>query len=157
MIFFGHVGPTVAAARAADRDIDLRLPALLSVAPDLIDKPIVLLFPALVNENTRSFAHSLLGSLAVLALLLAFRRRVKRPFLLWACYLGHFVLDRMWLNDNPAILFWPFLGALPASEYGGEIVGVHLLTPYNIAGEAIGLSILLYMVYKGYVRKPRVS
>jgi len=157
LIFFGHIGPTVAAARAADRDIDLRWPALLSVAPDLIDKPIALLFPALVNENTRGYAHTLLGSLVVLALLLAFRRRLKRPWLLWACYLGHFVLDRMWRDENPLIFFWPFLGRLPPAEYGGEILGMRLLSPYNIVGEAIGLSLLLYMAYKGYVRKPAVS
>jgi membrane-bound metal-dependent hydrolase YbcI (DUF457 family) len=154
MILLGHIGITAAAAHAADRDLDLRWPIVLSIGPDLIDKPMAALFPAVVNANSRGFAHTLLGALVVFALLLAFFRRPKRALLLWCCYLGHMLLDRMWLDENPIIFFWPLLGDIPVSKFGGEIVGPHLLTAYNLTGEAIGMCIILYMVrrYRLYER-----
>jgi membrane-bound metal-dependent hydrolase YbcI (DUF457 family) len=146
MFLFGHVGCSVAAVRAVDREVDLRAPALFSILPDLIDKPLALLFPHLVNENTRNFAHSLAGALAVLALLLAARRRVTRPWLLWACYAGHLLLDRMWLTSGPAILFWPFLGPFPARFPDSPRTPYLLL--YNAAGEVFGLAVILALAWR---------
>ena len=141
MYFFGHVGSTVAAVRAVDRETDLRLPILLSILPDLIDKPTEILLPGLVNGNTRNFGHTLLGAAAALAILLALRRRLGNPLLLWACYAGHFLLDRMWLNDGPTIFFWPLLGAFP--RWLPDSPGTPYLMAYNIAGEALGLVLVL--------------
>src|SRR5438105_1338678 len=103
MFIFGHSALTVTAARAVDRDMDLRLPVLMALGPDIVDKPVSWIFPALVHDNSRGFAHTLLGALVVLAALAALRRRLKYPWLLWGCYLGHFLLDRMWLTDNPKV------------------------------------------------------
>lgn len=137
MFILGHIGLTVAGARAVDRGVDLRWAALLAILPDILDKPIAVLAPALVHHNTRNIGHSFLGSLLVLAALWALRRRVKNPLLLWACYLGHFLLDRMWRSSYPLILFWPLLGALPPCAKGGfgDLV-------YNIGGELAGLALL---------------
>jgi hypothetical protein len=146
MYLFGHIGLTTAAVRAVDRERDLRLPILLSILPDLIDKPIAFLLPALVNGNTRNFGHTLLGALVVLAFLLSRRRRLGASLLLWACYAGHLLLDRMWLGDGPIIFFWPLLGAFPRwSPYDPQTP--HLIA-YNVAGEALGLSIVLSLVWR---------
>ncbi|MFI5360974.1 MAG: metal-dependent hydrolase [Elusimicrobiota bacterium] len=140
MYLFGHVGLTVAAVRAVDRETDLRLPILLSMLPDIIDKPVAVLMPAVVHWNSRNFGHTLLGAAAVLAILLA-NRRLANPLLLWSCYAGHLVLDRIWLNDGPAIFFWPFLGAFPRWSFDSP--PTPYLFTYNIVGETIGLGILL--------------
>jgi hypothetical protein len=136
----GHVGPTVMLARAADRDVDLRWAALLAVGPDLLDKPAALLFPSLVNENTRALGHSAAGALVVLAVLLLLGERVRRPLILWACYVGHFVLDRMWLGDNPGVLFWPLLGPFPPPVRGAMNSRLFM---WNVYGEAFGAALLL--------------
>ena len=146
MYLFGHIGLTTAAVRAVDRETDLRLPILLSVLPDFIDKPIGVLLPALVNGNTRNFAHSLLGASVVLAVLLARRRRLGAPLLLWGCYAGHLLLDRMWLNDGPIIFFWPLLGAFPQwSPYNPQ---TPYLMAYNVVGEMLGLGIVLGLAWR---------
>jgi hypothetical protein len=143
MFIFGHLGITAASARAADRETGLALPMLFSLLPDMIDKPIFLLLPALANGSTRNVAHSLAGAAAALAVLLALGRRgrLRRPWLLWACYAGHLALDRMWLVDGPIVLLWPFLGRFPRLSPKTP----HLLL-YNLAGEAIGLALLLALV-----------
>lgn len=146
MLFFGHVGLTVGAAQAADRDLDLRAAAALAVAPDLLDKPLRWVAPALVRHNSRSFGHTLLASLLVLGALWAARRGVKRPGLLWACFAGHGVLDRLWLYDNPAVFLWPLLGAFPPPQTDLSID--RLLTRYNLAGEAAGLAVLLALAWR---------
>lgn len=144
MFILGHIGLTVAGARAVDRGVDLRWAALLAILPDIIDKPIALLAPGLINHNTRNVGHSFLASLFVLAALWALRRRVKNPLLLWACYLGHFLLDRMWRSSYPLIMFWPLLGALPpcAPAKFQDLV-------YNIGGELAGLAILAERARRG--------
>lgn len=140
MYIFGHIGITVAAVRAIDGETDLRLPILLSILPDLIDKPMEVILPVLVNGNTRNFGHTLLGALSVLAVLLALRRRLARPLLLWACYAGHFLLDRIWLTHGPIIFFWPFLGTFPRRTLDER---TPYLVLYNILGELLGFGILL--------------
>ena len=135
---------TAAAARAVDREVDLRWAALLAVAPDAVDKSVAWLAPALVHHNTRNFGHTLLGALAVFAALTALRRRVRLPALLAACYAGHLVLDLMWLNDNPAVLFWPLLGPFPPTAH--DPVLNQRLFLYNLFGELAGLAALIALV-----------
>ena len=113
MYIFGHAGTALAAARAIDREVDPRWAVLLTLAPDLIDKPGSQLWPALVNHNTRGFGHTLLFSLVVLGALLAWKRRPKPALVLWGCYAAHFLCDSMWRENNPVILFWPLLGDFP--------------------------------------------
>ncbi len=139
MYFLGHIGPTVALARAVDRGVDARWAALLAVAPDIIDKPVAWLTPVLVDENTRGFGHSLVGAFCALAVLLLLRRRTKTPLLLWCCWLGHLVLDRMWLYRNPAVLFWPLLGPFPPPVHGA--LNGRLMV-WNVWGEVTGLLLI---------------
>lgn len=140
MYVFGHTGLTVAAAHSADRSVDLRWATFLALAPDLLDKPLSRLLPALVHHNTRSFGHTILFSLVVLAALLLWKRRPKPAFLLWGCYLGHFLFDSMWRNDNPIILFWPLLGDFPR-PVRTSIFSEFVL--WTVVAEIIGLGILV--------------
>ncbi|MBI2386820.1 MAG: metal-dependent hydrolase [Elusimicrobia bacterium] len=139
MFVFGHAGLTVAAVRAVDRDVDLRWAVLLAWAPDLIDKPVRHLFPALVSHNTRGFGHTTAFSLLVLAALLLWKRRPRSAVVLWGCYAGHFLLDSMWLHPSPAVLLWPLLGGFPPPVRGPVI---SWLTLWNVAGEIAGLAVL---------------
>jgi hypothetical protein len=142
MFALGHVGLTLACVRRVDPDLDRRGPILLSVLPDLVDKPIGLLLPALVHGNTRNIGHTAAASAAALVVLLLLRRwPLRRVLVLWSCYLGHFLLDRLWLYNNPRVLFWPFEGPFPA-PLPGRLVTLDLIL-YNVVGELIGLWIVL--------------
>lgn len=143
MLVFGHVGFTIAGVRAVEPDADLRAPAFFAVLPDLLDKPAAFLLPHLVHGNTRNFGHSLAGAALVLAVIYTIRRRFCQPLLLWACYAGHFLLDRMWLEPGPTILLWPYLGAFPAHLPDGPKTP-HLFL-YNTAGEIVGFTILYFL------------
>lgn len=155
MYVFGHAGLTLAAARAVDREADPRWAVLLSLAPDLIDKPGSLLWPALVQHNTRGFGHTLLFSLIVLAGLLAWKRRPKPALVLWGCYAGHFIFDALWLGANPAVLFWPLLGAFPPPVHGR---GLSWLTAWYVLGELAGLAFLVKLARRhGLFERPRLA
>lgn len=146
MYIFGHIGLTAAAARAADEETDLRLAILLSILPDLIDKPAAILLPAMLNGCSRGFGHTLLGASMLLAILLARRRRLRSSLILAACYAGHFLLDRMWLSDGPVILLWPLLGAL--TQHPPAHAKAPNLMTYYIAGEALGLALALGLAWR---------
>ena len=155
MFVFGHAGLTIAAARAVDRDVDARWAAALALGPDLLDKPVSRLFPALVHHNTRNFGHTLLFSLFVLAALLLWKRRPKAAFLLWGCYVGHFVCDAMWRKGSHAILLWPLLGDFPTSTRGPVF---SWLTVWYIAGELAGLYVIAGLVRRnGLNERPRLA
>lgn len=142
MFIFGHAGLTITAARAVDRDVDLRWAALLALGPDLLDKPLSRLIPELVNHNTRGFGHTLLFSLLVFSAALLWKRRLKSAAVLWACYAGHFVFDGMWRNVNPIILLWPALGDFPPN-IRGSFWSWYMAA--MIAGELAGLAALYRM------------
>jgi membrane-bound metal-dependent hydrolase YbcI (DUF457 family) len=155
MYVFGHVGLTIAAARAADRDADLRWAAVLAVAPDILDKPGSRLWPALVRHNTRGFGHTALFSLFVLAGLLIWKRRPKTTLVMWGCYVGHFLLDTMWRGDNRAILFWPLLGEFPPLVFGPVSRG---LAAWYILGEIAGLVLLVTLARRhGLLERPKLA
>lgn len=155
MFVFGHAGLTITAARAVDRDVDPRWAAALALGPDILDKPGSLLYPALVNGNTRSFGHTFFFSLFIVTALLLWKRRPKPALLLWGCYLGHFLLDSMWMNDSPAILFWPLLGDFPAHVRGPII---SWFTLWNVLGEIFGLIILVRLARRHRLfERPRLA
>lgn len=155
MYVFGHAGLTLAAARAVNREVDPRWAVLLALAPDLIDKPGSRLWPALVHHNTRGFGHTLLFSLIVLAALLAWKRRPKPALVLWGCYVGHFLCDSMWREDNPVILLWPLLGDFPRPVRGPYLSEIML---WVVAAEIAGLIYLVKLARRhGLFERPRLA
>ncbi|MEQ1920512.1 MAG: metal-dependent hydrolase [Elusimicrobiota bacterium] len=155
MYIFGHTGLTAATAHAVDHDVDLRWAVILALAPDLIDKPLSLLLPALVHHNTRSFGHTILFSLFILAALLLWKRRAKPAFLLWGCYTGHFLFDSMWRNENPVILLWPLLGDFPRPVRGSIFSEIAL---WSILAEFVGLALLVRLARRhGLFERTRLA
>lgn len=154
MFAFGHAGLTIGAARALDLEIDPRWAAALALGPDLLDKPVELLFPALVTHNTRNFGHTGLFALLVLLALLIWKRRPGPAFALWGCYIGHFLLDGMWLHPSPGVFFWPLLGDFPAPLHGN---GISWVTVWYVLGEIAGFVILYKLARRhGLFERPRL-
>lgn len=131
-----------------DPKVDLRLLALGAVLPNLIDKPLTLLFPD-TFPGDRTVAHTLVVSAAVMtAILLATRRgRRRRAFMAVAIgMLLHLALDAMW--TEPEVLFWPVLGVeFPPDGGGGgwPSVMASLRSPWNWLLELVGLVYLIVL------------
>lgn len=86
-------------------DADYRLVALAATAPDLIDKPLATAYFYRRYKSAVLFAHTLLANLAVIWVTAA---RLPRGWVYAAAFLGHALLDRIWLF--PATLYWPARG-----------------------------------------------
>ncbi len=146
MLFFAHLGLTLAAANFVKRS-DLVFMAIGSMLPDIIDKPLgQLVFgtPAM----GRTFAHTLLF-LLTLAILAAYTRDIRIASLSGGV-LMHLVLDFMW--NSPVILFWPLLGGFPAVVHLDTLSYLEELffaleDPVVLVPECIGLAYLLYFVF----------
>lgn len=152
MFFFGHVGITAGIIQgvnhATHSKIDLRKAMFAAILPDLIDKPLGLLYPNVFGNHTRLWGHSLVASALVLGLLLSGREKLRYPLVYYFCYIGHFLLDRIWISDLYA-LFWPFLAGRPPIEIAiFEKWHRALLQPWTIFGETTGLSSLIFLFFR---------
>jgi hypothetical protein len=159
MLFFGHVGITVGAVQAyavqRRRSIDLRKAVFLALLPDLIDKPLGLLYPNAFGNHTRLYAHSLLFSFVLFALFAASNTRIRDRVALWFCLVGHLFMDRMWINSKEYLL-WPALGTPPPLSPGFLRRWYEaFFQPYNFWGELIGLAILVFLVFRHKLYRPR--
>lgn len=86
--------------------LDYRLIILGALLPDLIDKPIGVIF---FGSNGRLFTHTLFFVLTMVFIGLYLYLKGKPSVLIVAlCSAGHLVLDQMWLQ--PDILLWPAQG-----------------------------------------------
>ncbi|MFL0251370.1 metal-dependent hydrolase [Clostridium neuense] len=162
MIFFGHLGPTVAAVRIGEKilskgnkkelNIDYRFVLVGAVLPDIIDKPIGMFLLRNVFHNSRLFAHSLI--FAILLISIGFYRNYKYKkngiLLLGIGSLAHQVLDSMW--EFPKIALWPFLGIKFPPRAEGSWVSddfTRLISdPICYGPELIGFIIILYFFVK---------
>ncbi len=106
-----HIAYTWLALTAAQdllgvgRDADYRLVALAATGPDLIDKPLATVYFYRRYKSAVLFAHTLLADLAVIWVTVA---RLPRWWVYAAAFLGHAVLDRIWMY--PATFYWPGRG-----------------------------------------------
>ena len=177
MLLLAHVGITSGAARLTDvafppdvlqnngsgfryritsvfrnfRDttgnLDYRMIIIGSMLPDIIDKPLLLLFSESGLFTGRSHAHTLL--FAVLLLSAGILSRKSWLLTLALANISHLVLDSLW--DNPKTLFWPFLGGFEPYEAEGWFSEIwynmtHL--PETYVPEVIGLIVTAFLVYK---------
>ena len=130
--------------------IDYRLVLVGSSLPDIIDKPVFLLFGNTVTLSGRDYAHTLLFTLVLLIGGLALLR-YRRSWLLTlslSCFI-HLILDQMW--DYSVILLWPLLGPLPGIETAGwtyDRLSDMLTIPEIYIPEIIGLVVLLILFYR---------
>jgi hypothetical protein len=177
MLLFAHVGITAGAARLTDiaflpdvlqnngsgfryriafvlsnlRDtsgnLDYRMIIIGSMLPDIIDKPLLLLFSESGLFTGRSHAHTLLFA----ALLLSAGILSRKSWLLTLALANvtHLILDSLW--DNPKTLFWPFLGGFESYEAEGWFSDIwYNLThvPAIYVPEIIGLVVTGFLIYK---------
>ncbi|MDK2877171.1 MAG: hypothetical protein PWQ22_1581 [Archaeoglobaceae archaeon] len=121
MLIFGHLGITIGIPWLMESKLKIRMNYLLiaigSLLPDIIDKPIGLIF----LENGRVFAHTLIFILILSLLGLKYR---KLLYLSSASFL-HLIQDKAWIE--PKTLLWPFLGTdfprkIEFQEYVGKVV-----------------------------------
>ena len=125
MLGFGHPGLTLGAATLAagaaarwqrpwiDRlaaKVDLRVLLIGSLLPDIIDKPLGMLFMAGTFSSGRIFAHTLIFLVLLAAAGWYLYRRRHRTWLLALAFgtFTHFIFDQMW--RSPGTLLWPAFG-----------------------------------------------
>ena len=134
MLVFGHAGVTLGAAILIDSALqsrqhqksllsnlssrlislvnrtDIRLLFIGSLFPDIIDKPIGVLFFRGIFSEGRLFCHTLLFlALVTIGGLYLYRRRRKNWLLVLTFGIfTHLILDLMW--QEPQTLFWPVFG-----------------------------------------------
>lgn len=104
MIFFGHLGLTTGAIKAAEKldcniKVDYRFVLIGSILPDVIDKPIGAFLFRNIFHNSRIFGHTLLFPIIIMLFGVYSIKNNKKSNIL---FLGiasfiHLVLDSMWL------------------------------------------------------------
>ena len=177
MLLFAHVGITTGTARLTDiafppdvlqnngsgfryriasvlsklRDtsgnLDYRMIVIGSMLPDIIDKPLLLLFSKSGLFTGRSHAHTLL--FAVLLLSGGILSRKSWILTLALANVIHLILDSLW--DSPKTLLWPFLGRFEPYEAEGWFSDIWYnltLSPEIYVPEIIGLVVIGFLVYK---------
>lgn len=182
MVILGHAGITTGIIKLYEKathkpsaPIDYRAVIIGSLLPDLIDKPLGMVFLRNTFHNSRLFAHTLLFSavLLIIGLILFRRRQSSRLLLLSVCCFIHLALDSMW--QYTAILFWPFIGAkivnvaqlgwvkafllsraFPARPEGQWItqdITFLLHDPFYMGAELFGFAVLAFLFLKAIRRK----
>jgi len=156
MFPIGHIAYTYGAINILQRriptrtEVDYRWLAVVSMLPDIIDKPLALtLFRE--SQTSQGLAHTLLAHAIVAAIALSLWQNRSLPYLL--AFSGHLALDQIW--RHPATLFFPFMGWQfdPYTFMGapGAMVSVYweiFLLPQIWIVEVVGLFILIvFAVY----------
>jgi len=92
------------------RCVDIRLLLVGSLLPDIIDKPVGLLWLRETLNNGRIFCHTLLFLLIITLIGVYLYRTRHRNWLmvLSGGVFTHLIFDEMWLT--PKTLFWPLYG-----------------------------------------------
>lgn len=125
MIFFGHLGLTLAVTRTADKitinrkhtdrimGIDYRVVLVGSLLPDIIDKSILFFISGEKFKTGRLYAHSLLFALILFIIGIAVWYAYKKSLgiILAACSFVHLILDNMW--SQLKVFLWPVYAFLP--------------------------------------------
>ncbi len=157
MFPLGHLGLTLAlvvgARRWVDVRVDYRLLLVAALLPDMIDKPLSVVF----GIAGRYIGHTLVFALSLTAmfLLLRSRSRSREGAGVWAVALlalaigtwTHLLFDRMWAL--PEILLWPFLGlAFPLDPFDPFSLLEGYRDPYVMIGDVLGALALGYFAWK---------
>lgn len=161
MFPLGHLGFTAAFGKFLSRReryfpaVDFRLILLGGFLPDFIDKPLYFFFQL---GGGRSIGHSLTFNALLASLLLMWSLRpaggstthgARKVLILIAIgSLTHLILDRIW--EQPWVVLWPFLGVNVTGLEFDVFLALPLSfhEPYILAGEVIGLAIVLALVVR---------
>jgi inner membrane protein len=138
--------------RLVDRfanEIDYRLILVGALIPDLIDKPLIFAVnPHFVNSSLRSVGHSVVGAVAMFAIVWVITKGWQRASTLSFGFAlaAHLVVDRMW--EMPEVLLWPTLGYvlpeqnIPFSHWWRN----HFERPPTTLIDLVGIALLVLVV-----------
>ena len=161
MIFFGHLGITTVAVKTYEKTsnigkksekknfLDYRMVLIGAILPDLIDKPLSILFLDRFFHNTRIFAHTLIFNILLfgIGIYLLIKNNKNSVFLLSVATTFHLILDSMW--DYKETLLWPFFGwKFPARKSGtwiGNSMDRLISDPWYYIPEIIGFFVILFL------------
>ncbi len=139
--------------------IDIRLLLIGSLLPDIIDKPIGLLFFRETFSNGRIFCHTLLF-LVLITLAGLYLYKIHGKTSLLAVSFGtftHLIFDQMW--HTPRTLFWPIYGftfdRAEVTDWIPNILHGLMTDPQVYVPELVGTAILLWFTLE-LVRKRQV-
>ena len=154
MLIFCHlcIG-SIAGLFLARATRDLRmvpLAALVSILPDLVDKPLGYLLYGDILGHGRLYLHTLLFLLLLVCLALVLPRRDLTGLVpLLALFIGfHQVMDLMW--QTPVTWLYPFLGPFPTEppvEPGGWLLAMEVLSLSEWV--FLGVLLLVLLAMKG--------
>jgi inner membrane protein len=128
--------------------LDIRLLLIGSILPDIIDKPLGLLFLRDTLSSGRIYAHTLLFFVLITFIgLLLYRFQHKTWMLVLAAgTMTHLLLDQIWAT--PKTLFWPLLGLefdrIEVTGWIGNILEALKTHPQVYIPEFIGFIILIW-------------
>ena len=178
MLLFAHTGITLGAAavlagalkyknksgngiltwfRSFSEYVDIRILIIGSMLPDIIDKPLGMVFFREEFSSGRIFAHSLLFLVVLGAAgFYLFRKRQKTWLLVLAFgTFIHLALDQIWLM--PKTVLWPWLGfsfeRIEITDWYSLWFRDILAYPDIFIPELVGLGILLWFGAALVVRK----
>jgi len=116
-----------------------------SLIPDLIDKPLGIIFPALVSGRTIFHSLFIVLIVAIIVLIISKNRYMLYGVAVACCIFIHQLLDAMWLNKN--IWAYPLFGQFPLvtpPDYTGYYLWIEITTP----SEWIFLLVTVVMLFK---------
>jgi hypothetical protein len=149
-MILGHLTVTYVAGKQLEKAYPFlaRTPALIFGAflPDLIDKPLAFLFG---TPGRGPFHSALVLSLLFLALATLFPRRGRVILTVGAGAFLHLLED----IADPAVVFWPLLGAwphVPATGFFQKLSDyyLHRKFPYQLAIEAVSYPFFVWLLMK---------
>ena len=131
----------------ADR-IDIRILLIGSLLPDIIDKPVGMLFFRETLSSGRIFSHTLffLILITIAGLFVFYRQRKSYLLVLSFGTFTHLILDEMW--RTPQTLLWPFYGItfnrVDIEEWLPSIIEALITSPATYLPELVGAAILVW-------------
>lgn len=165
MLVFGHVGLTLGAAAVVagavnrqektswfvslSKRVDIRLLAVGSLLPDIIDKPVGQYLFVETFHNGRIFSHSLLFLMLLSAFGFYLFKAYRQVWMLTlaAGTLTHLIFDGMWAI--PGTFLWPLMGwkfsPIELEGLAGKILDGLVSNPMIFTSEIIGLAVVFWL------------
>jgi len=156
MFILGHLGIGNLLAKPWRKGVSLKPLLIGTLLPDLIDKPLYYIPHLLTGKRgdelglicgTRTFGHTAIFALALLALAVIRRSRTVAALVLGVA--THLLLDevgdRIGVRHDVSALLWPFTGwTFPAYPHANMIQHMTtLVRPYILFGEILGGLLLI--------------
>ena len=127
--------------------VDIKLLLIGSLLPDIIDKPVGIVFFADSLARVRAYCHTLLFLVLIFLVGLYLWRSRSRVWLLVLSFgtFTHLILDQMW--QSPQVLFWPLYGFVfekgDITDWIPNIFNALLTQPSVYVPEIVGAVIII--------------